>query len=166
MWSSSRGAIRCCPNCEWADSLLNQTHRGVLTIWRRVPFDLVVGGVATAASGRPYNITTGTDNNGDGANTDRPVIGGQVLGRNAGKGSSIFDLSAFVEKDFAISRGMRLALRAEAFNLTNHTNIVGRNAVFGNDPAGTPLSTFGTPLGGVANVDPQREYQFSVRVRY
>jgi len=138
----------------------------VLTVWHRVPFDLVVGGVATAASGRPYNITTGTDNNGDGANTDRPVIAGQVLGRNAGKGSSIFDLSAFVEKDFAISRGMRLALRAEAFNLTNHTNIVGRNAVFGNDPAGTPLSTFGTPLGGVANVDPQREYQFSVRVRY
>ena len=155
-----------CLNCEWADSLLNQTHRGVLTVWHRVPFDLVVGGVATAASGRPYNITTGTDNNGDGANTDRPVIAGQVLGRNAGKGSSIFDLSAFVEKDFAISRGMRLALRAEAFNLTNHTNIVGRNAVFGNDPTGTPLSTFGTPLGGVANVDPQREYQFSVRVRY
>jgi outer membrane receptor protein involved in Fe transport len=155
-----------CPNCEWANSLLNQTHRGVLTAWRRVPGNIVIGGVATAASGRPFNITTGADNNGDAANTDRPVINGQVIGRNTGKGSSTFDLATFIEKDFAISRGMQLALRAEAFNLTNHTNIVGRNAVYGNDPAGTPLATFGTPLGGVANVDPQREYQFSVRVRY
>lgn len=155
-----------CPNCEWADSLLDQRHRVVLTAWHRVPWNIVVGGVATSASARAFNITTGTDNNGDGANTDRPVIAGQVFGRNAGKGSSIFDLDAFVEKDFAVATGVQLALRAEVFNLTNHTNIVGRNAVYGNDATGTPLSTFGTPLGGVANVDPQREYQFSVRVRY
>jgi outer membrane receptor protein involved in Fe transport len=155
-----------CTSCEWADSLLDQTHRGVLTVWRRVPWNIVVGGVATAASGRPFNITTGTDNNGDAANTDRPVINGSVIGRNAGKGTSTFDLSAFVEKDFALAHGLQLALRAEGFNLTNHTNVVGRSGVYGNDPSGAPLPTFGTPLGGVANVDPQREYQFSVRVRY
>lgn len=149
---------------EWADSLLDQRHRGVLTLWRRVPFDIVVGGVATAASGRPFNITTGADNNGDAANTDRPVINGLVVGRNAGHGTSIFDLDLFVEKDFAIARSTQLGLRVEAFNVTNHTNVVGRNAVWGN--AADPLPTFGQPLGGINNVDPGREYQIALRARF
>jgi outer membrane receptor protein involved in Fe transport len=149
---------------EWADSLLDQRHRGVLTVWRRIPFGIVVGGVATAASGRPFNITTGVDNNGDASNADRPVIDGQVAARNAGKGTSIFDLDAFVEKDFAITSGAQLGLRAEVFNLTNRTNIVGRNGVWGN--AADPVSTFGAALGGINNVDPGREVQFSIRVRY
>jgi hypothetical protein len=151
-------------NREWTDSLLDQRHRGVLTLWRRIPFAVVVGGVATAASGRPFNITTGVDNNGDAANTDRPVINGTVVGRNAGRGSSIFDLDLFVEKDFPIARGAQLGVRAEAFNVTNHTNVVGRNGVWGN--AADPLVTFGLPLGGINNVDPGREYQFSIRARF
>jgi outer membrane receptor for ferrienterochelin and colicin len=149
---------------EWANSQLNMKHRGVVTLWGRLPFDVTVGGVASGASGRPYNITTGADNNGDGANTDRPVINGAVIGRNTGRGSSLFDLDAFVEKDFPIARGMQLGVRAEAFNLTNHANIVGRNGVFGN--AATPVSTFGVPVGGINGVDPGREYQFALRVRY
>ncbi|HEX3582211.1 MAG TPA: TonB-dependent receptor, partial [Thermoanaerobaculia bacterium] len=106
------------PQSEWADSLLDQRNRAVLTVWHRVPFDIVVGGVATAASGRPFNITTGADNNGDAASTDRPVINGQVIARNAGRGTSIFDADAFIEKDFMVQRGVQLAVRAEAFNLT------------------------------------------------
>ena len=139
-------------------------HRGVITLWRRIPFAITIGGVATAASGRPFNITTGVDNNGDGANTDRPIINGEVIGRNSGHGSSTFDLDAFVEKDFPIAHDMQLGLRAEAFNVTNHANIVGRNGVYGN--AATPLSTFGTAVGGINGVDPGREFQFMLRVKY
>ena len=149
---------------EWADSQLNMKHRGVVTLWGRLPFDITAGGVASAASGRPYNITTGVDNNGDGANTDRPVINGVVIGRNTGQGSSLFALDAFVEKDFPIAHGMQIGVRAEAFNLTNRANIVGRNGVFGN--AATLVSTFGVPVGGINGVDPGREYQFALRVRY
>jgi len=155
-----------CPNCEWADSLLDQRHRGVLTVWKRMPWEIVAGGVATIASGRPFNITTGADNNGDGATTDRPVVNGSVIGRNAGKGTSTFELDAFVEKDFPVATGIELGVRAEAFNLTNHGNIYGRNGVYGNAADGTAQAGFGAPLGGVANVDQQREYQFSIRVRY
>jgi outer membrane receptor protein involved in Fe transport len=151
---------------EWADSQLSMKHRGVVTLWHRAPFGVTVGGVATAASGRPFNITTGADNNGDAANTDRPVVGGQVIGRNAGRGSSTFNLDAFLEKDFGLARGTRIALRAEAFNLTNRTNVVGRNGVFGNDAAGVALPTFGVAVGGINNVEPGREYQFALRVRY
>ena len=89
-----------------------------------------------------------------------------VIGRNAGKNGSTFQLDAFVEKDLPVANGVQLGVRAEAFNLTNHTNVYGRNGTYGNAADGTPLSTFGAPLGGVANVDPQREYQFSIRVRY
>jgi outer membrane receptor protein involved in Fe transport len=154
------------PQAEWADSLLDQRNRTVLTLWHRVPFDIVIGGVATAASARPFNITTGADNNGDAANTDRPVTNGAVVGRNAGKGTSIFDADAFIEKDFTIQRGVQVALRAEAFNLTNRLNVVGRNGTWGNNADGTPLATFGLPLGGISNVDPGREYQFSLRARF
>jgi outer membrane receptor protein involved in Fe transport len=148
---------------EWADSLLDQRNRAVLSGWVRLPLALNFGGVATYASGRPFNITTGLDNNGDGANTDRPVINGRVIGRNAGRGDSVHDLSLFLERDFPVG-AFTLGLRGEVFNVTNHKNVVGYNGVWGN--GADPLPTFGLPLGGINNVDPGRQYQFQARVRF
>jgi outer membrane receptor protein involved in Fe transport len=150
---------------EWADSLLDQRHRAVLSGWVRAPFGFNVGGVATYASGRPFNITTGADNNGDASNADRPVIDGHIVSRNAGRTDAVYDLSLFVEHDFALG-GATLGLRAEAFNVTNHENVVGFNGVFGNNTNGQPLSTFGVPLGGISNVDPGRQYQLLARLRF
>lgn len=150
-------------NAEWADSLLDQRNRAVLSGWVRLPLALNFGGVATYASGRPFNITTGLDNNGDGANTDRPVINGRVIGRNAGRGDSVYDLSLFLERDFPMG-AFTLGLRGEVFNVTNHENVVGYNGVWGN--GADPLPTFGLPLGGINNVDPGRQYQFQARVRF
>jgi hypothetical protein len=149
---------------EWADSRLDQRHRFVGSGFRRLPFELTVGGVFTAASGRPFDITTGTDNNGDGTNNDRPVIDGQVVGRNAGEGDPVYDITLFAEKAFRIGEEMSLALRAEVYNLTNHANVVGYNSVYGNGSA--PLPTFGAPLGGVANVEPGRQFQFQARLDF
>lgn len=152
---------------EMADSLLDQRHRAVFSGWWQLPYRFVFGGVTTLASGRPFNITTGVDNNGDGANTDRPVIGDRVIGRNSGRGTAVYDLSTFVEKRFVLSGDQtELSFRIEAFNLFNHSNIVGRNGVFGNDPTGKPLPTFGVALGGINNVDPGREFQFTLRLRF
>ena len=150
---------------EWADSLLDQRHRGVLSGWVGLGWGLRFGGVAEYGTGRPYNITTGVDNNGDGANTDRPVIDGHVIGRNAGRGDDLYQLTLFLERDFPVPFGT-LGLRAEVFNVTNHQNVVGYNGVFGNDPTGKPLSTFGQPLGGLANVDPSRQWQLAARLRF
>ncbi len=150
---------------EWADSLLDQRHRGVLSGWVGLPWELHLGGVGEYGTGRPYNITTGVDNNGDGANTDRPVINGHVIGRNAGRGGNLYQLTLFVEREFSVGFG-RLNLRAEVFNVTNHANVVGYNGVYGNDPTGKPLATFGQPLGGISNVDPGRQWQFEARVRF
>lgn len=151
---------------EWADSLLDQRHRAVVSGWLALPLALRFGGVATAASGRPFNITTGADNNGDGSTADRPVIDGHVIGRNAGRGKSVYDLSLFLERDFPLSGLGVLGLRAEVFNVTNHENVVGYNGVYGNNTNGQPLSTFGQPVGGIANVDPGRQYQLQARLRF
>ena len=150
---------------EWADSLLDQRHRGVLSGWVTLPLELRFGGIAEYATGRPYNITTGVDNNGDGANTDRPVINGHVISRNAGRGDDLYQLTLFLERDFSLGFGT-LGLRGEVFNVTDHQNVVGYNGVYGNNADGSPLSTFGQPLGGLANTDPGRQYQFEVRLRF
>ncbi|HSS76664.1 MAG TPA: TonB-dependent receptor [Thermoanaerobaculia bacterium] len=150
---------------EWADSLLDQRHRAVLSGWVGLPFSLRFGGVGEYGTGRPFNITTGADNNGDGANTDRPVIDGHVISRNAGRGGDLYQITLFLERDFPLGFAT-LGLRGEVFNVTNHQNVVGYNGVFGNDPTGKPLATFGQPLGGLANVDPSRQWQFQARLRF
>lgn len=119
------------------------------------------------ASGRPFNITTGVDNNGDGSFSDRPALGGHVIGRNTGRGTPIYDVLMFIERGFKLSGDrLSLSLRAEGFNLFNHSNIVGRNGTYGNDPSGFPQPFFGQPLGGINNVDPGREFQFMIRLQY
>jgi len=151
-------------NAEWGNSLLNQPNRLVLSGWRVLPLQIIGGGSFTYASGRPFNILTGVDNNGDGANSDRPVIDGSVVGRNAGSGTDTIDLSLFLSYEFPIGDTARLGLRAECLNVTNHANIYGRNGTWGNAATGVPLPSFGSALGGVANVEPARQFQFMVRV--
>jgi hypothetical protein len=144
---------------ERGDSLLDQRHRAVISGWWRLPQRFIFGGETTLASGRPYNITTGVDNNGDGANTDRPVINGTIIGRNTGRGTPVYEVSSFIEREFSVTEKLQLFFRAEAFNLFNHPNIVARNGV-------QSAATFGQGIGGINGVDPGRELQFQLRVRY
>src|SRR5262249_39977724 len=58
---------------ERGPSVVDQRHRGVLTFSYRFPFDITAGTLTMLASSRPFSATTGVDNNGDGANNDRPV---------------------------------------------------------------------------------------------
>jgi hypothetical protein len=149
---------------EKATSILDQRHRISISGSYELPWRFTVGSWVQAASGRPYNITTGFDNNGDGSNSDRPVINGVLIPRNSGRGSSTYDISAFAEKAVQIRERMAVSLRAEAFNLTNHNNIYGRNGVFGNNAS--PSASLGAPLGGISNVDPGRELQFQLRFSF
>ena len=149
---------------EWANSLIDQRHRFAVSGWTRLPLGFMGGGVFSAASGRPYNILTGSDNNGDGSSTDRPVVDGSVIGRNAGLGASTSSLDLFLARKFPLGDGASITLRAEGFNLTNRENVYLYNATYGN--GATPLSTFGQPLGGVTSVDPGRAFQFQARVAF
>lgn len=149
---------------EKGNAIFDQRHRFVLSGTYSAPFGFNLGGVTTLASGLPFNFVTGTFNSGDiGATTDRPVIDGVVVARNAGRGRAIYDFSPFVEKDFSFGEHVRLRARAEAFNLFNHANFVGYSGTYGN--AGRP-NGLGQPLAGVTNQLPARSFQFSVRFMY
>src|SRR5260370_3850568 len=68
---------------ERGPSLRGQRHRAVITFSYQCPLNITVGTLTQFASSRPFNATTGVDNNGDGANNDRPVIDGKVIGKSA-----------------------------------------------------------------------------------
>jgi hypothetical protein len=149
-------------------SLLDQRHRFVLSGYYKLPFGLTFGGVTSAASGRPFNITAGADTNGDGANTDRPfdLSIGKFLQRNSGKGSPTYATDMFLQKQFSFGEHWKIELRAEGFNIFNHSNIYGRDGNYRSSTTGTPSPTLGGALGGISSVDPGREFQFQVRLRY
>ncbi len=122
------------------------------------PLKIHIGTITTLATGLPYNFTTGVNNSGDtSATTDRPVINGVVVGRNAGHGTPIYDFAPFLERTFP-----HITLRAEAFNALNHANFVGFSGTYGN--GATPGAGFGAPLVGITNQLPARSLQFSARL--
>src|SRR6185436_2000957 len=82
---------------ERGPSLLDQRHRAVITFSYQLPFNITAGTVTQFASARPFSATTGIDNNGDGANNDRPVIDGQVIKKSAFRSTGTSDVGAFVE---------------------------------------------------------------------
>jgi hypothetical protein len=148
---------------EYGNAIFDQRHRFVLSGVSVAPWGFHVGGVATVASGLPYNMTTGTNNSGDtGATTDRPVVNGAVVGRNTQRGTAIYDLAPFVERPFRITEQIQIEPRVEVFNLLNHPNFVGFSGTYGNGPAAGP--GFGQPLAGVTNQLPARSIQFFIKV--
>jgi Carboxypeptidase regulatory-like domain/TonB dependent receptor len=157
---------------EYGPSIFDERHRFVLSGTYAAPWKIRVGGIATLGSGLPYNITTGSTNSGDnGATADRPVTNGVVIGRNAGRGKAIYDLSPFIERAFPLgSERVKLNLRFESFNIFNHANFVGYNSIYGN--AATPpacvagTACFGQPAVGITNQLPARSVQVSGKLTF
>lgn len=156
-------------------SVVDQRHRAVVTFHYRFPWNFTAGTLGMFASARPFNATTGADNNGDGANNDRPVVNGVVIPKSAFLGTATSEVAIFVENRIRFTERVSLLLRFEGFNLFNHGNYLGRGVtVYGNDPA--PASTFGwfTPATAIgtdghaipafANVDPPRVFQVQARL--
>lgn len=156
---------------ERGPSLLDQRHRAVMTFQYNFPFNITAGTLTQLASARPFNSTTGIDNNGDGANNDRPVINGTVIGKSAFRGTMTSDVALFLESRIKTSERTSLLLRLEGFNLFNHGNYLGRGQTVYGD-TGTPNPTFGqlaavgtsaNAVPAFANVDPPRMFQLQVR---
>ena len=155
---------------ERGPSVVDQRHRAVIGFSYDLPFNLTAGTVGQFASSRPFNATTGIDNNGDGANNDRPVVDGRVLSKAAFRGTSTSEVSVFVEGRLKHG-GQAILLRLEGFNLFNHGNMLGRaQTIYGDtltvNPTFSQLVTAGTAtnaLPSLANIDPPRMLQFQVR---
>jgi Carboxypeptidase regulatory-like domain/TonB dependent receptor-like, beta-barrel len=156
---------------ERGPSLLDQRHRAVITFSYRFLYNITAGTVTMLASARPFNATTGVDNNGDGANNDRPVIDGRVISKSAFRGTPTSDVATFVEGRIKLSERTSILLRLEGFNLFNHGNYLGRGqTIYGDTTTASP--TFGqfvavgagtNAIPAFANIDPPRMFQLQAR---
>src|SRR5206468_3773226 len=155
---------------ERGPSVVDQRHRAVITASYALPYNITAGTLMQFASARPFNAVTGIDNNGDGANNDRPVINGTVIAKSAFRGTGTEDVSMFVEGRVKLQRKTVL-LRLEGFNLFNHGNMLGRaQTIYGDTATANP--TFGqlvasgattNAIPSLANIDPPRMFQVQVR---
>src|SRR5262249_19176938 len=156
---------------ERGPSVLDQRHRAVFTFSYLFPHNITAGTLTQLASARPFNATTGVDNNGDGVNSDRPIINGSVVGKSAFRGASTSDVGLFVENRIRLSERTAILLRLEGFNLFNHGNFLGRGQTIYGDTS-SPSPTFGqfvavgttaNAIPAFANIDPPLMFQLQAR---
>jgi hypothetical protein len=159
---------------ERGPSVVDQRHRAVVNFHYRLPWNFTAGTLGMFASGRPFSATTGVDNNGDGANNDRPVVNGVVIAKSAFRGTPTSEVAIFVENRIHLTERASLVLRLEGFNIFNHANMLARGVTTYGD-AVTPAATFGwyTPQSAIgtdgraipafANIDPPRMFQVQAR---
>jgi hypothetical protein len=158
------------PAAEKALAAQDRRHQVVTQVTWALPFGIQVGGLFQARTGRPVNITTGLDNNGDSNFNDRPdlvnpggnpydrttydrTFTGRVgnLPRNAALGPG------FMQVDLRLSKIVRFAnkrveLFGEAFNLTNLRN--------DNNPTSSLSSS---NFGKVTSWNSPRQVEFGAR---
>ena len=157
-----------------------------LPLWRQRAWlgGWTFSAMGVAATGQPYTLLSGMDTNLDGNLTDRlnstagitivnrgparlavpvnyfPLLAapGQdgALGRNTFRGQGTAAIDAAIEKTFTLSEHHRIAVRVEAFNLTNHPNFA------------LPINQVNIPSAGnsVATSLPARTIQLSARWRW
>ncbi len=158
---------------DWGRSDDDQRHRLVIsgsiqstsgaasTTWERIRRGFQVSGMLQAYSALPMNITSGVTT--IQATAGRPVVNGAFIERNAGTGASFFSVSARISRVFQAGRRAELEALVEAFNLTNHKNVLTRNANFG---AGAYPSNPAATFGDITAVGDPRTLQFGLRVRF
>jgi hypothetical protein len=117
-------------SAELGRSNFDQRHRFTYTGTFDLPFAFRMGAVFTMASGFPYDITTGFDDNGDRTVRDRP-LGGT---RNTGQAPPVQQLNLRLTKLFRVptpfphkagtsERRLRnLEISLDVFNVFNHPN--------------------------------------------
>ena len=143
------------PNADWSRSDNDQRNKFDLlgTLEAGKLFDF--GTALSLYSGKPVNITTGSDNNNDGLSLDRPA----GVPRNLMHGPSYIDLDLNLSHDFALTKnrkdGPTATLSINSFNVLNHPNYVTYVGV-----VTSPF--FGMPVAA----QPPRRMQFSLQVKF
>lgn len=123
------------PYLDWARSDNDRRHKFDL-LGNFEPSGLFSIGVALQAySGKPVNVTTGLDSNGDGVFNDRPNNG--LAPRNNLHGPGLLNLDMNIQHDFKFQKekkdGRNLTASFNVFNILNHANYLTYNGVLGVD---------------------------------
>jgi hypothetical protein len=109
---------------DWARSDNDRRHKFDLMGSAQAGHLFTFGTALSLYSGKPVNITTGSDNNHDGVVNDRPA----GYARNTLPGPGLIDLDLSVAHDFVFSKspehGKKLTISLDSFNVLNHPNYV------------------------------------------
>ena len=145
----------------------DRRHQLVTSVVWMLPFGFQAAGLLQARSGLPWNVTTGSDNNGDQSVNDRPDLavpdgdpadratyGSAFTGRVGNLGRNSAEGPGFVQVDLRLSKFVRVKRYTfegfvEAFNLLNRANL--------GIPNGTLTSSaFGRPTALAFNATPRQ----------
>jgi hypothetical protein len=177
---------------ERADSLFDQRHRFVFSgflsapeawksadsAFRRFMYGFTVAPIIEISSGRPFNIITNEDRNGDqqGSN-ERPSVDANgvlfkatpftngTLGRNRGITQGYASLDLGITRAIRLGERLRLDVIGQAFNLFNRFNEASANPFF------DVVNGFGQRSGGkyrsqpTATFDP-RQFQLGLKLNF
>jgi hypothetical protein len=106
----------------------------------------MIGAALSLYSGKPVNVTTGSDNNHDGVVNDRPLVPGTPaeFARNTMHGPGLINLDLNASHDFVLSKKRKeaptLTLSINSFNVLNHQNDVTYIGVITSRFFGQPVS--------------------------
>jgi hypothetical protein len=158
---------------DWGRADGDQRHRLVITgavqtpmapaatAWERLTHGFQLSGMLQAYSAPPFNITSGVTT--IQGTPGRPIVDGAFIERNAGTGSRFFNLNLRLSRSFPLAGRARLEAAVEAFNLTDHVNVLTRNTNFGpGSYPSNPSSTFNQ----ITAVGEPRSFQLSARLRF
>jgi hypothetical protein len=112
------------PAADWARSDNDRRHKFDLLGSMHPTKWLGLGAALSLYSGKPVNVTTGSDNNHDGIVTDRP----EGFARNTLHGPGFLNLDLNASHDFVLSKKRKeprtLTATLNSFNVLNHQNDV------------------------------------------
>ena len=112
------------PSADWARSDNDRRHKFDLLGSTQATKLFSIGAALSLYSGKPVNVTTGADDNGDGIFNDRPLN----YARNSLHGPGLINLDLNIEHDFLLAKGKKegpaLTVGLNSFNVLNHRNDV------------------------------------------
>jgi outer membrane receptor protein involved in Fe transport len=151
------------PWLDWARSDNDRRNKFDL-LGNFAPTNLFSFGVALQAySGKPVNVITGLDSNGDGVFNDHPD--GGLAPRNSLHGPGLLNLDVNLENDFHLRKHEKeahtLTAALNVFNVLNHPNYVSLNGVIGPDD-GPRNPNFALPTTAY----PPRRFQISLEYKF
>jgi outer membrane receptor protein involved in Fe transport len=151
-------------------TLRDARHRFVVSGIVKLPVGFQTANIVSLQSGRPFNITTGTDDNGDGHLKDRPA----GVGRNAGRAAPTYIWDSRLSRPFKIGERVEVSPTVDLFNVVNHPNFDSESYVgqlnagctVGPPTCGT-LQSAGPQFGKPTDIiSPPRQLQLGVRVTF
>ena len=145
---------------DWGRSDDDQRHRLVVNAAVTF-FGFQASALVQGYSALPFNITSGVTT--IQGTAGRPIVNGTFIPRNAGIGPDFFTLGLRLSRGISLRGAAKLEGLIEAFNVTNHMNVVTVQGNFGGGayPA-NPQPNFGAPT----SIGDPRSLQLGVRVRF